>query len=168
MTGDNWWLVRYHCGDHVDACFLRSDDATGVLKRISPYIRGFCYYSSLADDSWHWYRSAGKWRSGGENWPPFPLSFLQLSTCPCQHSTVEMIEFLLNLTLLQEGIIAVISITLFLVLANRLTTWEYIVPKEVQWIDRPQERFGYLRAKARSFFVMKKNIMQAYLEVTCF
>ncbi|KAJ5618090.1 cytochrome P450 [Penicillium hordei] len=75
-----------------------------------------------------------------------------------------MIELLLDLTSLQQGIIAVIAVLLFLVLTNRLTTWEYIVPKEVQWIDRPQERFGYLRAKARSFFVMKENIMQAYLE----
>lgn len=78
-----------------------------------------------------------------------------------------MINFLLGLTSLQQGIIAIIAFILLLVLTNRLTTWEYIVPKEVQWIDRPQERFGYLRAKARSFFVMKENIMQAYLEV-CF
>ncbi|KAJ5810971.1 hypothetical protein N7447_010487 [Penicillium robsamsonii] len=75
-----------------------------------------------------------------------------------------MIEFLLNLTSLQQVIIAVIAVLLLLVLVNRLTTWEYIVPKEVQWIDRPQEGFGYLRAKARSFSVMKENIMQAYLE----
>ncbi|KAJ5519612.1 hypothetical protein N7463_000065 [Penicillium fimorum] len=75
-----------------------------------------------------------------------------------------MIEFLLNLTLLQQVVIALIAVLLFIVLVNRLTTWEYIVPKEVQWIDRPQEGFGYLRAKARSFSVMKENIMQAYLE----
>lgn len=76
-----------------------------------------------------------------------------------------MIKGLLNLPLLLQGSLAVIVILLLLVLANRLTTWEYIVPKEVQWIDRPPESFGYMRAKARSFFLMKQNIMQAYLEV---
>ncbi|RAH82408.1 cytochrome P450 [Aspergillus japonicus CBS 114.51] len=75
-----------------------------------------------------------------------------------------MTEVLLNLPLLLKGTLAVIVVLLLLVFTNRLTTWEYIVPKEVQWIDRPPERFGYLRAKARSFFVMKQNVMQAYLE----
>ncbi|RDW83776.1 cytochrome P450 [Aspergillus mulundensis] len=67
-------------------------------------------------------------------------------------------EFALSTTLLY----GVLSSTLLLLLLNRLTTWEYIVPSKVSWIDRRPEPFSYLRAKWRSFFNMKENITQAY------
>nr|K0E684.1 RecName: Full=Cytochrome P450 monooxygenase ecdH; AltName: Full=Echinocandin B biosynthetic cluster protein H [Aspergillus rugulosus]AFT91389.1 EcdH [Aspergillus rugulosus] len=68
-------------------------------------------------------------------------------------------EFPLYTTTLLCG---VISSTLLLLLLNKLTTWEHIVPSKVPWIDRRSEPFGYLRAKCRSFFNMKENITEAY------
>ncbi|KAL4865751.1 hypothetical protein BDV12DRAFT_187935 [Aspergillus spectabilis] len=68
-------------------------------------------------------------------------------------------EFPLNRTTLVYGSICYV---LFLVLLNKLTTWEYIVPSKLSWIDRRKEPFGYLRAKWRSFFLMKENITEAY------
>ncbi|KAL3444264.1 cytochrome P450 [Aspergillus insuetus] len=53
-------------------------------------------------------------------------------------------------------------LTLLLTLLNKLTTWEYIVPPNVPWIDRRAEPFSYLRAKWRSFFNMRENITTVY------
>ncbi|RDW69667.1 putative cytochrome P450 monooxygenase [Coleophoma cylindrospora] len=56
---------------------------------------------------------------------------------------------------------------LFVILAfslNRLTTWEYSIPNEVQWIDRRKEAFSYLRAKARSLVRNKENVLEAYFK----
>nr|QIW91879.1 P450-2 [Phialomyces arenicola] len=70
----------------------------------------------------------------------------------------------LDLTSLLYGVIVSVSFVLFLFLINRLTTWEYSIPKEVPWIDRRNEPLSYLRAKARSFTGGKDNVTKAYFE----
>ncbi|KAL3470127.1 cytochrome P450 [Aspergillus californicus] len=55
-----------------------------------------------------------------------------------------------------------LSLIPLLLLLNKTTTWEHIVPAKIPWIDRRPEPFNYLRAKTRSFFSMKDNINEAY------
>jgi hypothetical protein len=68
-------------------------------------------------------------------------------------------------TNLQLGAVGFVLFVLFAYVLNKLTTWEYSIPKEVQWVDRRKEPFSYLRAKARSLGRSKENALEAYFKV---
>ncbi|KAL4884489.1 cytochrome P450 [Aspergillus karnatakaensis] len=58
--------------------------------------------------------------------------------------------------------IALIAPSILIYLLNKLTTWEHIVPPSIRWIDRRPELLSYIRSKARSFFAMRENVIEAY------
>ncbi|EPE34337.1 Cytochrome P450 [Glarea lozoyensis ATCC 20868] len=65
-------------------------------------------------------------------------------------------------TNLQLGAVGVFIFALLAFAFNKLTTWEYSIPKEVQWVDRRTQPFSYLRAKARALARSKENTLEAY------
>ncbi|RDL32352.1 Cytochrome P450 [Venustampulla echinocandica] len=67
-------------------------------------------------------------------------------------------------TNLQYGAIGFVLFVLFAYVLNKLTTWEYSIPNEVQWIDRRKQPLSYLRAKIRSLGRNKENVLEAYFK----
>jgi hypothetical protein len=69
-------------------------------------------------------------------------------------------------TNLQLGAVGFVLFVLFAYVLNKLTTWEYSIPKEVQWVDRRKQPFSYLLAKARFLGRSKENTLDAYFKVS--